>query len=267
MPRTQYGKVTSTLLYLELNYLLMEDCTAIHGSGDVRTRDIVQRLQGAGLKREPSGATHKEGTCNCDARDKGTRSSSETLLPTLEGKVVAEFQPPVECAHGTTIGENAGMEAQENVGVAVADTNVGNRLPSDSPANASIATETYNRCSQAVQMGIDLEEQRTTRPRKYLNSKLSPIPKPKFDADSFEDPVCDEFWKGIWAACATHNVGVFRKFSKANLPPTKIPRQTQIFRRVFHVVPDDLVTTWKHYKDFMAHHERLLKPVRQSFLP
>ena len=45
-----------------------------------------------------------------------------------------------------------------------------------------------------------------------------------------------------------------------------MPLQTEIFRRVFRVVPDDLVTTWKHYKDFAAYHERILKPVRESFL-
>ncbi len=45
-----------------------------------------------------------------------------------------------------------------------------------------------------------------------------------------------------------------------------MPRQTEIFRRVFRVVPDDLVTTWKHYKDFVAYHERILKPVREYFL-
>lgn len=45
-----------------------------------------------------------------------------------------------------------------------------------------------------------------------------------------------------------------------------MPLQTEIFRRVFRVVPDDLVTTWKHYKDFVAYHERMLKPVRESFL-
>lgn len=45
-----------------------------------------------------------------------------------------------------------------------------------------------------------------------------------------------------------------------------MPLQTEIFRRVFRVVPDDHVTTWKHYKDFVAYHERMLKPVRESFL-
>lgn len=30
---------------------------------------------------------------------------------------------------------------------------------------------------------------------------------------------------------------------------------------MFHAIPDDLVTTWKQYKEFISHHERLNKPV------
>jgi hypothetical protein len=37
--------------------------------------------------------------------------------------------------------------------------------------------------------------------------------------------------------------------------------QTEIYRKVFHAVPDDLVSTWKQYKEFILHHERLNKPV------
>ena len=195
--------------------------------------------------REPSVATHKEGTSKCDARDRGeARSSAETLLPTFEGKVVAEFQPPVEHAHGMSTGENAGAEAQEKVGGALADTNAGNGPLAGSPANASIAPETYNRSSQAAQMGkndVDSEEQRTTRPhnmpRKYLNSKSNPISKPKFDADSFEDPACDEFWKGIWVACAAHNVRVCRIFQ----------RQT-CHRLKFHVRPRSSAAFFMSYQ-------------------
>ena len=52
--------------------------------------------------------------------------------------------------------------------------------------------------------------------RKHPNVKVDQLPrtvpthKPKYDADSFEDPLCDEFWVEIWAACAVHNVGVYR---------------------------------------------------------
>ncbi|KAL1715411.1 hypothetical protein EV715DRAFT_256257 [Schizophyllum commune] len=74
-----------------------------------------------------------------------------------------------------------------------------------------------------------------------------PTPRPKVDPEGFEDPVCDEFWKGVWLASAAHN--------------------TEIFRKVFHAIPDDMVTTWKQYKDFVVHHERMNKPVRDSESP
>ncbi len=66
----------------------------------------------------------------------------------------------------------------------------------------------------------DGDEQKAQRARnlwrKYPNVKLGsssrtvPTQKPKFDADSFEDPLCDEFWEDIWVTSAVHNVGVYR---------------------------------------------------------
>ncbi|KAK0430281.1 uncharacterized protein EV420DRAFT_1657697 [Desarmillaria tabescens] len=87
--------------------------------------------------------------------------------------------------------------------------------------------------------------------RKNLGSKLGqnnkwtvPTPRPHVDPNGFEDPVSDAFWKDVWVACAVHN--------------------TEIYRKVFHAVPDDLVTTWKQYKEFVLHHERLNKPAADS---
>lgn len=37
--------------------------------------------------------------------------------------------------------------------------------------------------------------------------------------------------------------------------------KTEIYRKVFHAIPDDTVTTWKRYKEFVAYHDRLRKPV------
>ncbi|KAH0831900.1 phospholipase D [Lanmaoa asiatica] len=59
------------------------------------------------------------------------------------------------------------------------------------------------------------------------------------DPDCFEDPISDEFWEDVWVACAKHN--------------------TEIYRKVFHAIPDDTVTTWKEYKHFVAYHERFTK--------
>lgn len=33
--------------------------------------------------------------------------------------------------------------------------------------------------------------------------------------------------------------------------------QTGIYRKVFHAIPDDTVTTWKQYKEFASHHGRM----------
>jgi len=71
-----------------------------------------------------------------------------------------------------------------------------------------------------------------------------PTMKPKVELQDFEDPISDAFWKNIWVASAVHN--------------------TEIYRKVFHAVPDDLVTTWKQYREFVAYHERLKKPTRDS---
>jgi phospholipase D1/2 len=66
----------------------------------------------------------------------------------------------------------------------------------------------------------DGDEQKAQRARnllrKYPNVKLGqpsrtvPTQKPKFDANSFEDPLSDEFWYDIWVASAVHNVSVYR---------------------------------------------------------
>lgn len=86
--------------------------------------------------------------------------------------------------------------------------------------------------------------------RKHISTKHNPkvwslpTPTPNVDPHGFEDPISDEFWEKVWEACAVHN--------------------TEIYRKVFHAVPDDLVTTWKQYKDFILHHERLNKPAKDG---
>jgi phospholipase D1/2 len=185
-------------------------------------------------------------------------SSAEARLPTFEGKV--EFQPLAGLTQGMSIEKDAGMEAQDKVGDALADESDEKGPLHGSLDDSSTASETYYQSSDAWS--------------KNLNAKPSqshwtvPTPRPKYDADSFEDPICDTFWKYIWVACAARNVGVFFRSLKAECTTNyQFSHQTEIFRRVFRVIPDDLVTTWKHYKDFVIYQERLLKLVRESFLP
>lgn len=254
----QFDKVISDMLHLNFNYLLTEDCTVIHDSEVVGTKEVSQDLHATGLQSGVSDASLREGTSSYIRDGEEVPSPAEALLPTSEGKV--EFQPPAERTQGMPIEKDAGMEAQDKVGGSLADAN-GENVPLSGPLeDSSTASETYYQSSDARS--------------KNLNAKPSqsfwtiPTPRPKYDADSFEDPVCDRFWKYIWAACAARNVGAFIRFRKAECATNyQISHQTEIFRRVFRVVPDDLVTTWKHYKDFVVYQERLLKSVRESFLP
>lgn len=66
-----------------------------------------------------------------------------------------------------------------------------------------------------------------------------PTPTPQIDAGAFTDPLRDELWKDQWVATAVHN--------------------TEIFRKVFRCVPDDLVTSWASYKAFTSHAEKFNK--------
>lgn len=221
----------------------------------------------------PDPALQKE---SIDTHDGGKpHYSPHTLVPTLEEEVEAEYLPTTACADGIADDESVKDKVQDRDGSAPVATKLENgHLSTDAP----LAYKTYSQLSQA-RIGKDdndVDEQKAQRannlPRKHPNVKLgqpsrtAPTQKPKFDADSFEDPLCDEFWGDIWVASAVHNVGVYRFVSINPLTNWHMPLQTEIFRRVFRVVPDDLVTTWKHYKDFVAYHERVLKPVREPFL-
>jgi phospholipase D1/2 len=81
--------------------------------------------------------------------------------------------------------------------------------------------------------------------RKHISPKVGssawnlPIPTPKIDPNRFHDPLDDRFWNGMWVAVAVHN--------------------TQIFRKVFRCVPDDLVTSWAQYKAFANHMDKFAR--------
>ncbi|TBU47403.1 phospholipase D [Dichomitus squalens] len=122
--------------------------------------------------------------------------------------------------------------------------------PANAAANPREDNEVPHAGSSKVDAGSDEEKAPGARAmlRKHLAAKLGskhwhlPTRTPHVDPYGFEDPICDAFWKDVWVASAAHN--------------------TEIFRKVFHAIPDDLVTTWKQYKEFVVHHERLIKPLK-----
>ncbi|GAA5822012.1 hypothetical protein JCM11251_004824 [Rhodosporidiobolus azoricus] len=79
----------------------------------------------------------------------------------------------------------------------------------------------------------------TTTLKKNLRERGAytiPLAAPKIDPYGFTDPLVDSFYKDVWLAAAVRN--------------------TQIYRKVFRCMPDDLVQTWKQYREFQSWAER-----------
>ncbi|KAF8208791.1 hypothetical protein K438DRAFT_1667027 [Mycena galopus ATCC 62051] len=208
---------------------------------------------------------------------------ASAMVPTLEEKTVMEHRPAEEKADDAPIADklqhaNAASEAGDDV--AQDDSYFSDKENGDTPAqekgkppqprtdngdlfgapaDASNTAKTDDQPPHARSGVDDASEEEKAAPgarsilRRHLAAKLGsktwtlPIPRPKVDPNGFEDPICDAFWKDVWVASATHN--------------------TEIYRKVFHAIPDDLVTTWKQYKEFVVHHERMNKPPRDSSTP
>ncbi|KAJ7288468.1 phospholipase D [Mycena rebaudengoi] len=208
---------------------------------------------------------------------------ASSVVPTLEEKTVIEQRPPkeqaddapieekleneVEAGRDSNPAENGDADAPKPNGeVNGAVSSEGDDTPPQArthdrelfgaPADASTSAKTDNQPPHARSGVDDASEEENAAPgarsilRKHLAAKLGskawtlPTPRPKVDPNGFEDPICDEFWKNVWVASAAHN--------------------TEIYRKVFHAIPDDLVTTWKQYKEFVVHHERMNKPVNSA---
>ncbi|KZV82901.1 phospholipase D/nuclease, partial [Exidia glandulosa HHB12029] len=72
-------------------------------------------------------------------------------------------------------------------------------------------------------------------------------PKPKVDTYGFEDPLTPDFYEDVWMAAAHHN--------------------TDIYRRVFRAIPDDNVTSWKQYREYVQHMDRFTKVAPRTASP
>lgn len=82
-----------------------------------------------------------------------------------------------------------------------------------------------------------------------VDENMQPVPVPNiYDFDSpedrlVEDPLSDEFW-GFWNQTAKIN--------------------TDVFAKVFHSVPHDLVTNWKLYDEYWGKHFATPKPAKKE---
>ncbi|KAF7346165.1 Phospholipase [Mycena sanguinolenta] len=258
---------------------------AIHGGAEASEHSAAKVLRKVGLVHNSMAQSAGDETLDNERKTYDRDGNliegfASAMVPTLEEKTVMEHRPPEEAADGAPIEDklqNTTAEAGDTaskVGNSTAEQDSYFNSQEDgnppqprtddgdlygAPADASKSAKTDDQPPHARSGVDDASEEEKAAPgarsllRRHLGAKLGsktwtlPTPRPKVDPNGFEDPICDAFWKDVWVASATHN--------------------TEIYRKVFHAIPDDLVTTWKQYKEFVVHHERMNKPPRDSPTP
>jgi phospholipase D1/2 len=143
---------------------------------------------------------------------------ADAMVPTLEEKVVIENQPPAERANGKPIGQSEEAKAQEADGTAPPQARTAGGEMHGAPADASQSAQVDDEPPHARSGKNDAEgeEREAPRARSILRRHLKagpgqspwalPTPTPVIDPNCFDDPICDEYWKGVWLAAAVHNV-------------------------------------------------------------
>ncbi len=207
------------------------------------------------------------------------RGFASSVVPTLEERTIAERRPSQRHTNGKPLFDAIDEGEVQGEGDIEEATVPDNAKPNDKPVpvdqdadgtggsssaakvRPSDGPEKYGAPANAVENDDDVPnadtgrdehtqlEQDAIKARKTMRKHLAaavgvspwtmPTPTPKIDPEGFVDPLCESFWKDMWVASAVHN--------------------TEIFRKVFRSIPDDLVTTWAAYKAFANHAERFNK--------
>ncbi|EJC97886.1 phospholipase D [Fomitiporia mediterranea MF3/22] len=236
----------------------------LHGTEFGTEKDTGYYLRKVGIKSSGADATADDKYLEEERQDfskdgkKGPGFAS-AIVPTLEEKTILEHRPPPEQSNGDRPSADANHDSKGDSEPHEARVHNGSRELFGAPADASKSPQSDDEVPHArgARGEPTDEEKAAVNARKSIRRHLEAnigtnpwtllTPTPEVDPHGFEDPVCDAFWKNVWVACAVHN--------------------TEIFRKVFHCIPDDTVTTWKQYKEFVLHHERMNKPVKDTSEP
>jgi phospholipase D1/2 len=197
-------------------------CLALHASGETANKNVNKGLQRAGLTKDTAADAAGDATLDSERRT-FSRSGEEvpgfasSVVPTLEEKVVSEHM-------------NSGKESKDNHHGARGSTEPHNdQSPNENskdpvrasdgtlmgaPANAQKSPETDDEPPHAPEAPDDADDQEKRAPearstiRRRLTSKTwtPAAPRPKVEADGFEDPVVESFWKDVWVGSAAYNV-------------------------------------------------------------
>ncbi|KAG2010069.1 phospholipase D, variant 2 [Coprinopsis cinerea AmutBmut pab1-1] len=243
----------------------------VRGGADALSLGCTKGMQTVGLK--DAGPAAQDATTEAleeERKDFEAGGSKRTgfassAVPTLEEKTIMENRPRKESStrrfnphhiqqdiieeerpQDIEISENGGTERTGSSAKTSTDDFV---LLEPPPSRTRSRSNTRLEAggSTTPRASLDQDDRNPADVRSILRKNMSiksnwtvPTTRPQISFDDFEDPICDKFWKDKWVASAVHN--------------------TEIYRKVFHAIPDDLVTTWKQYKEFILHHDKLNKP-------
>jgi phospholipase D1/2 len=198
----------------------------------------VQRLQGFTNENSPHtdadakkfrGHPVDQSSKITDSREieqSGSNENGAPLSPISEGQD-ADNEPASKDRELNGDFTHPGKPSDENApsDIANADKPDAQRRGSNTQADSNQSAASRNKVTSAIRRNL-----------KERGAYTVPLAKPKVDPHGFADPLVDTFYKDVWLAAAVRN--------------------TQIFRKVFRTMPDDLVQTWKQYREFQAWAER-----------
>lgn len=196
----------------------------MHGSENDAAKKVGYYARKMGIK-----GLHKDATAddeqlaeerlNFNKEGEKIPGFASAIVPTLEEKTILEHRPPSEQASGSKPLLDT-SENKQNGGPPEARVHDKSSQLYAAPADASKSPQDDSEIPHARGGKIDpsKEEKAAVEARRSIRKHLAanvgthpwtlPTPTPDVDPHGFEDPICDEFWKNVWVACAVHNVRV-----------------------------------------------------------
>lgn len=164
------------------------------------------------------------------------KEAKETQIE-REKRVAAGLPPSIYDLYGegksaskSSNGATGTASSNEEISAGISESGSEPTRTEEEAANATIEREGVETNLDYVHI-MSLDEQRTREIIRQINMPGDENIFKFIDPYGFEDPLDPDFYEDIWYENARRN--------------------TEIFRRVFHVQPDDEVISWKDYKHFL----------------